>query len=875
MGWQSLEARFETLPLVLAGPIVRRVEPRLVSVWVALKQHSLVTLRAYIRDEASNALTPVASGTRNTVRLGDHLHIAVITAVLSPAAAPLVPEQLYYYDLFFAPQRDSSDGASGSPPIVGGDLAEVPENAPHLHSSGVLFSPVSSVAVDDLRRLVYPGHPLPGFVLPPDDIGSLRIFHGSCRKPHGDGHDALSALDLALADSAGDARVRPQLLFLTGDQIYADDVAMPLLPALTDAGDYLLSGNQDEILPLVNQPARAFGPGHRTAAVRDFAHLTTTKPANHLLARAEYLAMYLFTWSNVFWPDTFPAVDLLWQSGPPLTNGERQREAEAYAAQCESLVRFRATLPQVRRALANISTMMICDDHDVTDDWFLDGAWCRNVLGSQLGSRIVRNGLFAYALCQAWGNDPAQFSGANGSALLSAIDLWRGDEAGAAARQIAMLLGLPDSFSGQGELSHSPRALHWHYHIERRGYTVIVLDTRTRREYPRADLPPGLLSPSALLEQISPSNAEMTIVISPTPILGVSLLERFQAFNALHSDNYSFDREAWSLERATYQHLLAALSKLHRVLILSGDVHYGFASTLDYWTASGECAKLVDFTSSSLCNPSDGVHKAILTVAYPQLLRMLGNGEIPPIEMFVWDSHAGNVQVIHEAISAIRARWVHVFQAIPRLFEVLRSSSALMLPARGWPPHAFDLHPPNRRYRLLYLRDTRKPAPVVAEQIEPEEQRLTHPFRPYGVKPERAEKREGTVAGVLDALYAEHAQQEHAKEVGEQSLGNRALSLVRVITEGIHNGEHNLLHSGNTLAREAVQRRDAWIHSWNYEMHIVGDTNIGEIIFDMTAREVIQRLWWWHPDTPDRPTPATEYRATFDLPALNDAPPLP
>ncbi|HEX8032829.1 MAG TPA: hypothetical protein VF510_03235 [Ktedonobacterales bacterium] len=874
MGWQSLEERFETLPLVLAGPIVRRVEPRSVSVWVALKQRCLVTLRIYTRDAVSGELTPVLSGTQRTVRLGDHLHIAVITAMLPPGAAPLAPQHLYYYDLFFVPQSDISSGMSAPDPVAARDQVAVPESAPHLHSPGVLSSPSSGATADDLHRLVYPGHPLPGFVLPPDDIGSLRIFHGSCRKPHGEGHDALSALDLVLAESAGDARARPQLLFLTGDQIYGDDVAMPLLPTLTDAGDHLLSGNQQEILPLVEQPARVFGPGRRTIAIRDLARLTTTKPANHLLSRAEYLAMYLFAWSDTLWPDAFPPVERLWQSGPPPTNGEREHEADEYRAHSESLARFRATLPQVRRALANISTLMICDDHDVTDDWFLDGAWCRNVLGSPLGRRIVRNGLFAYALCQAWGNDPAQFAGANGSTLLAAIDTWHGNEMDAAAGLIAELLGLPDGFGGQGELPHSPRALHWHYRFERPGYSVLVLDTRTRREYPSPDLPPGLLSPSALAEQIPPGKAEMTIVISATPALGVSLLERFQAFNAMHSDNYAFDREAWSLDRATYQHLLAALSKLRRVVILSGDVHYGFASTLDYWPAAGQSAKLIDFTSSSLCNPSDGVHKAILTVAYPQLFRMLGRGEIPPIEMFVWDSHVVNVQVIHEAISAIRARWVHIFQAIPRLFEVLRSSSALMLPAHGWPPHAFDLHPPDRRYRLRYLRDMRKPTPAVAAQIVPEE-RLTHPFRPYGVKPERPETPGEAVVSVLDALHAEKSQQEQAKETGDQSLADRALALVRVFTEGIRNAEHNLLHSGNTLAREAVVRRDAWVHSWNYEMHIVGDTNIGEISFDTAKREAIQRLWWWHPDTPDRPTPATEYRATFDPLAPIDAPPLP
>ena len=36
MPWTPLAARFETLPLILAGPMPRRVAPRSVTVWVAL-----------------------------------------------------------------------------------------------------------------------------------------------------------------------------------------------------------------------------------------------------------------------------------------------------------------------------------------------------------------------------------------------------------------------------------------------------------------------------------------------------------------------------------------------------------------------------------------------------------------------------------------------------------------------------------------------------------------------------------------------------------------------------------------------------------------------------------------------------------------------
>ena len=39
---------------------------------------------------------------------------------------------------------------------------------------------------------------------------------------------------------------------------------------------------------------------------------------------------------------------------------------------------FRKNLPKVQRALANVPTYMILDDHDVTDDYFLNPIWRRS-----------------------------------------------------------------------------------------------------------------------------------------------------------------------------------------------------------------------------------------------------------------------------------------------------------------------------------------------------------------------------------------------------------------------------------------------------------------------------------------------------------------
>jgi len=80
------------------------------------------------------------------------------------------------------------------------------------------------------------------------------------------------------------------------------------------------------------------------------------------------------------------------------------------------------------------------------------------------------------------------------------------------------------------------------------------------------------------------------------------------------------------------------------------------------------------------------------------------------------------------------------------------------------------------------------------------------------------------------------------------------------------------------LLHEAVHDPEVWTEQWSDSegrLHIVGDANIGEIRFSWASKEVSQTLWWYHPATADRPTPATVYHASLEPPADEDVPPLP
>ena len=74
-----------------------------------------------------------------------------------------------------------------------------------------------------------------------------------------------------------------------------------------------------------------------------------------------------------------------------------------------------------------------------------------------------------------------------------------------------------------------------------------------------------------------------TIVIAAAPIIGSELVEDViqPLLDVLKPGGARFaDFESWSAVRANHQDLLARLAAHHPVVVLSGDVHYGFTTRL-------------------------------------------------------------------------------------------------------------------------------------------------------------------------------------------------------------------------------------------------------------------------------------------------------
>lgn len=588
-------------PLLLCGPMLRRAESKNVSVFVALKHAREVALTVFDDGIA------VAQGTGSTLAIGKYLHVTVVTAV--PIRDDLVPGKIYTYDVTFT-------AGAGTDPLDT-DRAIKTLASSNLAGPGSLF--------EGTLALGYAPNARPGFALPPTELKDLRLAHASCRKPHGEGTDALPILDTIIRESFTSPTDRPHQLFLTGDQIYADDVAEPLLEQLMVVAKNLL-WDTDEVLPPRKSggtppTAAELAPGVRDMAVKP--PLKSDEAACHLIRLGEFAGMYLFAWADTLWDDLTPrSLPVRTPSDSDYSFDSKKKKVKSYNAQVESLKHFRNSLGKVRRALANVPAYMVFDDHEISDDWYIHRQMRDNVLDSPLGRRIVTNGLCAYSVFQAWGNTPAQFrAGEAGGMFLNSLSRWRGEESSSNYTDICTALGTVSA----GE----PPVLRFDYEVVGPEHQVIVIDTRTRRAYPgqsdedQADL----LSLAEIDMQIAnriPLSADrkpLTVLLSAAPVFGHPFTEFLQdvvtgtqpvvgGLPAVHLySTTDKDHETWlvTTRRAAFEHLLETLAPCRSVLILSGDVHYGFTVGARYWnerTAIVEGAAYVQLVSSALKNQS-------------------------------------------------------------------------------------------------------------------------------------------------------------------------------------------------------------------------------------------------------------------------------
>ncbi|MVW86129.1 alkaline phosphatase family protein [Pseudomonas sp. PB101] len=513
----------QSLPPVLAGPLLRRLEPTRLVLWLVGSRALALTLRLQgvgnIRLDA---------GQCTVIAAGAHAFVHLIDVQLDSA---LPCDELIEYDVL----------------IEGAGIADW---APHL---------------------LYGAARCPNFVL---RARVDQLLHGSCRKPHHPAADGLLCVDRLLAQEHA-AKDRPALLMMTGDQVYADDVAGPMLRAVHALierlglfGEHLEGAVVSDGARLYEHPASYYHRADLLPALQSNETLrerffggarkpifTSSSADNHLVTFAEVMAMYLLVWSPMPWT-------LIAPQAPALTPERLKR----YTLEQTRIDAFKAGLGNVARALAHLPTLMIFDDHDITDDWNLSAQWEETAYGHPFSRRIIGNALLAYMLCQGWGNNPDAF----GAVLEKAGAL------SASTHQSHL-----DSTVQDDLIDDLLKFQHWHYVLPTTP-AMVVIDTRTRRWRSEMNLkqPSGLLDWEALSElQQELLDHPSAIIVSPAPIFGVKLIETVQRVFSWCGYPLLVDAENWMAHRGAAQVILNIFRHSRtpgNYVVLSGDVHYSF-----------------------------------------------------------------------------------------------------------------------------------------------------------------------------------------------------------------------------------------------------------------------------------------------------------
>ncbi|MBD8067952.1 hypothetical protein [Bacillus sp. PS06] len=596
------------LPTILAGPILRRVEPTQIVIWAALSENYQVTAKLYHIDSKNDKYQyEMISDLTETqaVQLGKNIYINLIKIV--PTRGTFPTKSLLGYNLMFTHERISMDL---------NDFQLLTPNDPH------------SIVYGDLKY--------PSFYIN-DDANETRFLYGSCRKQHGKNPDALVSGDRVLNETFSNVASRPSSLFMMGDQIYADDVADPLAPFLYKLGNYLMGENENlsQIEPKLKNENTINQIGGRSKIMKEYCGFTSSHSDNHMMSLGEYTALYLCSWSPeilqlAFEENQIESFNLvLSKEGFHEELLGKQQEVEIdtlrkrYNEQKDELISYLNGLPQIRRLLANIPTYMIFDDHDLTDDWNITEKWKETVSNKPLGRHIIANGLTAYWAFQGWGNEPIAFSKPFMRTMKSYLNS-KNLESEDYREWLDTILGF-DS---------------WHY-IAPTFPKAVVLDTRTQRLSPPAPdqfnlekylkyaaQGPNLIRNEAWnkvdesLKQSKWKSNSPLIIISPCPLYGISLIETFLLqFMLPLSSIYSslktmLDLEWWKFNGRGYTTFHQQIAKWDPsdCIILSGDVHMAFSLQANVQLTDQPDERIIyQFTSSPMKNMSfDGLKGVIL-----------------------------------------------------------------------------------------------------------------------------------------------------------------------------------------------------------------------------------------------------------------------
>ena len=551
------------IPAIIAGPMLRHVDENVVTLWMVTS--SAKHLRAQLVDANEDAVSIDKEQTEHVqLCLGKHCYIHLIRVVPEKA---IEPNAQYAYTL------EVNDGEDKK-----GKSATLSELLPELFKANAKYIPFYFAT--KLKN----------------------VAHGSCRKAHFNGSDALPGISKLLSEpmqsdssdhNTGETQY-PDMLLLTGDQVYIDDVAGPMLHAIHQVVEILgLHGEsfegsivdstealfkhehsyyeREQLFPEIDENealTKVFFKGKRKPV------FTSANAQNHLISLNEMLAIYLLSWSGRLWP----LIDL---NKDDLKPGF----SEQYEKEKPHIEQFVKGLTKVEEVFARVPSYMIFDDHDVTDDWNLTRGWEEQVYSNAFSKRIIGNALCSYFLCQGIGNP---------------------------LTNIRPLLDHAEQIFSKDVQDHSEFIEklfdfnHWHYQLNTTP-PIHVLDTRTQRwrSESNKNKPSGLMDWESLCElQTKIIDHKSVIMVSAAPVYGIKSIEAIQRVFTFFGGALVVDAENWMAHRGTASVMLNMFRHIKtppNFIILSGDVHYSFVYDVSLRFRRNS-PKILQFTCSGLHN---------------------------------------------------------------------------------------------------------------------------------------------------------------------------------------------------------------------------------------------------------------------------------
>jgi hypothetical protein len=154
------------------------------------------------------------------------------------------------------------------------------------------------------------------------------------------------------------------------------------------------------------------------------------------------------------------------------------------------------------------------------------------------------------------------------------------------------------------------------------------------------------------------------------------------------------DAEGWSNNPRALEKMLAALAAYNApVVILAGDVHYASSFAIDYQATGKPAVRFVHLTSSAAQNAwPDAVCSFMSSISWGRALTGAGS----PARKFAW------TDATPETLTDLGGEWPSLVGRVKR--------HPVLLPEGGWRKHHAFTRPPDWRWDLTELIDTRNDA---------------------------------------------------------------------------------------------------------------------------------------------------------------------